>query len=433
VSAPQEILLGDRFEVEVGAVAHGGHCVGRAPDGRVVFVRHALPGEQVTVEVTDVSTKLLRADAVVVHEPSPDRVEPPCPWARPGFADRHLGRSGRPPLICGGCDFQHVAPPVQAELKAAVVREQLLRLARLSPAEVDALGVRVIQLGDPLGWRTRVRYAVDATGHAGLLAHRSHEVVPVDWCRIATPAVRAAGVTDKVWANADRVDVVASSEGDLSVVGSGGEPGSRNSSARVRERAVGREWSLPVDAFWQVHPAAPDTLAAGVLELLEPAPHERAWDLYGGAGLFAAALAPRVATVTLVESATGAVAAARSALADLSNVHIVRSTVERFRTSQRPDVVVLDPPRSGAGTAVVRRLAAAGPRAIAYVACDPAAFARDVATFGGLGWRLSRLRAYDIFPMTHHVECIGLLVPAAHPGHPPAGSESVPISPDTGI
>jgi tRNA/tmRNA/rRNA uracil-C5-methylase (TrmA/RlmC/RlmD family) len=433
VAAPQEILLGDRFDVEVGAVAHGGHCVARAPDGRVVFVRHALPGERVTVEVTDVSAKLLRADAVVVHEPSPDRVEPPCPWARPGFADRHLGRTGRPALICGGCDFQHVAPPVQAELKATVVREQLLRLGRLSPAEVDALGVRVIQLGDPLGWRTRVRYAVDATGHAGLLAHRSHEVVPVDWCRIATPAVRAAGVTDKVWADVDRVDVVASSGGDVSVVGSGPQPGSRSSSARVRERAVGREWSLPVDAFWQVHPAAPDTLAAGVLELLEPAPHERAWDLYGGAGLFAAALAPRVAAVTLVESATSAVAAARSALADLSNVHIVRSTVERFRTFERPDLVVLDPPRSGAGAAVVRRLAAAGARAIAYVACDPAAFARDVATFAGLGWRLSRLRAYDLFPMTHHVECIGLLVPAPHPGRPPAGPGPLPIRPDTGI
>jgi tRNA/tmRNA/rRNA uracil-C5-methylase (TrmA/RlmC/RlmD family) len=196
----------------------------------------------------------------------------------------------------------------------------------------------------------------------------------------------------------------------VAVVGS--SSGLRSGPSRVRERAVGREWSLPVDAFWQVHPAAPDTLAGAVLELLEPAGHERAWDLYGGAGLFTAALAPRVAQVTLVESAAPAVAAARASLADLPNVHIVRSTVERFRSSgRRPDLVVLDPPRTGARAAVVRRLAAAGPRAIAYVACDPAAFARDVATFGRLGWRLARLRAYDCFPMTHHVECVGLLVP----------------------
>ena len=390
-----EVLFGDRFEVEVGPVAHGGHCVARAPDGRVVFVRHALPGERVTVSVTDVLARHLRADAVEVHEASPDRVEPPCPWAAPG--------------MCGGCDFQHASPSAQAELKAAVVREQLVRLARLSPDEVEALGVRVESLGDPLGWRTRVRYAVDATGRAGLLAHRSHEVVPVDWCRIATPAVRAAGVTERTWPVDERVDVVGSAGGDVAVVGS--ETGQVSGPARVRERAVGRGWSLPVNAFWQVHPAAPDTLAAAVLELLQPQPHERAWDLYGGAGLFAAALAPRVAEVTLVESAVPAVEAARSSLADLPNVHIVRSTVERFRSADRPDLVVLDPPRTGAGTAVVRRIAGAGPRAIAYVACDPAAFARDVATLRGLGWRLAALRGYDCFPMTHHVECVGLLVP----------------------
>jgi tRNA/tmRNA/rRNA uracil-C5-methylase (TrmA/RlmC/RlmD family) len=391
-----EILLGDRFEVEVGPVAHGGHCVARAPDGRVVFVRHALPGERVTVSVTDVLAHHLRADAVSVELASPDRVEPPCPWAAPA--------------LCGGCDFQHATPAAQAELKAAVVREQLVRLAGLPPGEVDALGVRVESLGDPLGWRTRVRYAVDATGRAGLLAHRSHEVVPVDWCRIATPAVRAAGVTDVAWPEDDRVDVVAGGAGDVAVVGS--STGLRSGPSRVRERAVGREWRLPVGAFWQVHPAAPDTLAAAVLELLEPGRGERAWDLYGGAGLFAGALSPRVAEVVLVESSVPAVAAARSSLADLRNVHIVQSTVERFRSSRRPDIVVLDPPRTGAGSAVVRRLAAAGPRAVAYVACDPAAFARDVATFGRLGWRLAALRAYDCFPMTHHVECVGLLVPA---------------------
>ncbi len=392
----EEVLLGDRFEVEVGPVAHGGHCVARAPDGRAVFVRHALPGERVTVSVTDVLARHLRADAVEVHAGSPDRVEPPCPWAAPG--------------LCGGCDFQHASPTAQVELKAAVVREQLVRLARLSPDEVEALGVRVEPLGDPLGWRTRVRYAVDATGRAGLLAHRSHEVVPVDWCRIATPGVRAAGVTDRRWPADDRVDVVGSGAGDVAVVGA--QSGLVSGPPRVRERAVGREWSLPVDAFWQVHPAAPDTLAAAVVELLEPRPHERAWDLYGGAGLFAAAVAPLVAEVTLVESAVPAVEAARSSLADLPNVHIVRSTVERFRSSGRPDLVVLDPPRTGAGTAVVRRVAAARPRAVAYVACDPAAFARDVATLRGLGWRLAALRGYDCFPMTHHVECVGLLVPA---------------------
>jgi tRNA/tmRNA/rRNA uracil-C5-methylase (TrmA/RlmC/RlmD family) len=410
VPAPGESpLVGDRFDVEVGAVAHGGHCVARAPDGRVVFVRHTLPGERVTVSVTEVLAGYLRADAVSVLSPSPDRVTPPCPYATPA-AQRPVGRS-TPAAHCGGCDFQHVAPAASRELKAAVVGEQLVRLGRLSPAEVEALGVRVEELpGGPLGWRTRVRYTVDATGRAGLLAHRSNEVVPVDRCLIAHPAVQDAPVTGVRWPVDDRVEVVASSGGDVTVAGS--SSGVVSGPAEVTERAVGRRWHLPVPAFWQAHPAAPDALVAAVLELLEPVAGERAWDLYGGAGLFAAALAPRVAAVTVVESDREAVGAARSSLADLANVHIVRSTVERFRPPDRPDVVVLDPPRTGAGAAVVRLVADAAPRAVAYVACDPAAFARDVATFRTRGFRLAALRAFDAFPMTHHVECVGLLLPA---------------------
>jgi tRNA/tmRNA/rRNA uracil-C5-methylase (TrmA/RlmC/RlmD family) len=184
--------------------------------------------------------------------------------------------------------------------------------------------------------------------------------------------------------------------------------------AEVRERALGRDWRLPAEAFWQVHPAAADTLAGAVLDLLEPRPGERAWDLYGGAGLFAAALAGRVGpggAVTLVESDRAALAGAQASLGDLPWVRRVAATVQRFRPGDRPDLVVLDPPRSGAGTRVSRMIADSGARAVAYVACDPAAFARDVATFRERGWRLAQVRAFDAFPMTHHVECVGLLLP----------------------
>jgi len=383
--------------LDVGAVAHGGHCVARTPDGQVVFVRHAVPGERVVAEVTEVHRGYLRADAVSVLVASADRVAPPCPY------------SGR----CGGCDFQHVTPAAQRELKAAVVREQLVRLAGLPVAEVEALGVRVEELpGGPLGWRTRVRYTVDAAGRAGLLAHRSHEVIPVDRCRIAHPAIQDAAVTGREWPDDDHVSVVAPTVGDVTVLGD--RSGLLSGPLTVRERALGREWELDPDGFWQVHPAAPEVLSATVLELLDPKPGERAWDLYGGAGLFAAALAQAVGPegrVTLVESDRASVSAARSNLADLVAVWVVRSTVERFRPPYPPDVVVLDPPRAGAGASVVRTIAGSSARAVAYVACDPAAFARDVATFRAAGWRLAALRAFDAFPMTHHVECVGLLMP----------------------
>ncbi|MCT2277477.1 TRAM domain-containing protein [Micromonospora chalcea] len=397
----------ERVELTVDAVAPGGHCVARV-GGQVVFVRHALPGERVIAEVTELHRGFARADAVQILDASPDRVTPPCPYARPGR--------------CGGCDLQHVAPAAQLDWKLAVVREQLTRLGGLTAEQVDALGVRVEALpGGPLGWRSRVRYAVDAAGRAGLLKHRSHEVVPIERCLIAHPAIQELPVlppTGARWPDADAVETVASTGGDVAVVAyTDGVPTAVSGPERVRETAAGRSFTLPASGFWQVHPAAADALTGAVLDLLDPRPGETAWDLYGGAGLFAAALAGRVggARVTLVESAPDGVAAARENLADLRGVEVVAARVEtalaRRRITGPVDLVVLDPPRSGAGAPVVRDVVAAGPRAVAYVACDPAAFARDVRTFREAGWRLTELRGYDLFPMTQHVELVGLFLP----------------------
>ena len=395
------------LELEVGPVAHGGHCVARAADGHVVFVRHALPGERVRAVVTDERKGFLRADAVDILSPSPDRVAPPCPWAGP---DR-----------CGGCDFQHATPEAQRRLKADVVREQLARVGGFSPDEVSALGIEVRALPgavDGLGWRTRVQYTVDASGRAGLLKHRSHEVVPVDFCRIAGPAVRDAPVLNQSWDDLDGLEVIAGSGGDVTVLGTRGRgrPMLVSGPAKVHERAVGRDWSIPADAFWQVHPAAADTLATAVVELLQPRPGERAWDLYGGAGLFAAALAPPLTgtgRITVVESDPKAAGAAQRLLRDLTTVTVLTSDVERALRNPRwrsVDLVVLDPPRAGAGPAVVEQIATRSPRAVAYVACDPAALARDLASFRQFGLQLAVLQAFDLFPMTHHVECVALLV-----------------------
>jgi tRNA/tmRNA/rRNA uracil-C5-methylase (TrmA/RlmC/RlmD family) len=444
-----ELFEGDRVEVTVGAPAHGGHCVARigGPHGQVVFVRHALPGERVTAEVTELHKGYLRADAVEIHEAAAERVTPPCVFAHPGG--------------CGGCDLQHVAPAAQLEWKAAVVRELLGRMGGLSGERIAELDVRVRPLpGGPLGWRSRVRYAVDAAGRPGLLKHRSHEVVPVDRCLIAHPQLQQLDVTGRLWPDAAAVEVVASTGGDVSVLArpaaapllapaAAVEPGARTPGgngnlgsqqqvpvadslldeqvggagvllegpAEVRELAAGRQWRVPPESFWQVHPASADALVTAVLEMLQPAPGEISWDLYGGAGLFAAALAQRTgARTTVVESSPAGVAAARTNLADLSGVEVVSAKVEvalaRRRVTGPVALVVLDPPRTGAGAKVVRAIAAARPRAVAYVACDPAALSRDVQTFGAEGWRLAELRAYDCFPMTQHIECVALLVPA---------------------
>ncbi len=322
----------------VGPVAHGGHCVARH-EGRVVFVRHTLPGETVRAVVTDGAegSSFWRADAVEVLTPSPDRVPPPCPWSGPSR--------------CGGCDWQHVSVPAQRALKAEVVREQLSHLAHLDVAvEVEPVPGDV----DGLGWRTRVTWAVAEDGSAGLRRHRSHEVVPVDSCRIAHPLVDEAGVTRRTWPGAGSVEVSASvATGDRLVLPDGRGDGF------LTEVVGDRAFRVTGGGFWQVHPGAAATLLAAVMDGLQPRPGETALDLYGGVGLFAARLAEAVGPtgrVTLVESDRVAVADARHNLAELPAVRVERGRVDhvlrRLRTG-RADLVVLDPPRSGAGRAVV--------------------------------------------------------------------------------
>ncbi len=393
--------LGHEVELTVGPVAHGGHCVARH-EGRVVFVRHALPGERVRAVVTDghYASKFWRADAVEVLEPSADRVVPPCPWAGPGR--------------CGGCAQHHASLPAPRALKTAVVREQLARLAGL---EVDVEVEPVPGDDDGLGWRTRVQWAVDDDGRAGLRRHRSHEVVPVDHCRIAHPGVDAAGVTERSWPGVASVEVaVSTTQGATLVLPDGRGPGA------LTETVGGHDFRVTGGGFWQVHPGAARTLLDVVLDGLEPRAGDTALDLYGGVGLFAASLADRVGPtgrVTCIEADRVAVEDARHNLAGLPQVRVERGRVDhvlRRLHLRAADVVVLDPPRSGAGKAVVDLLSRVGARRIGYVACDPAALARDLRWFGERGYRLDSIRAFDLFPMTHHVECVAVLAPTGGRG-----------------
>lgn len=370
-----------------------------------MFVRHALPDELVRVVVTDggPESPYWRADAVQVLEAAPGRVASPCPWAGPGE--------------CGGCDWQHASLEVQRLLKARVVQEQLARLAGI---EREVVVEPVPGDRDGLGWRTRVTYAVDDAGRAGLRAYRSHRVVPLDFCRIAHPLVQDVSLADRSWPAAGSIDVSVSPEAGqrLVLVDSVVDPAlsaGEGSGAAVVEVVAGRPFRVTRGGFWQVHPGAPETLRSAVLEALDPQPGERALDLYGGVGLFAAALAERVGPggrVTLVEGDRTAVADARHNLADLPVVRIERGRVDhvlRRLRMRRADLVVLDPPRSGAGLAVVDLVSRMHARRIAYVACDPAALARDLKWFAERGYELRELRALDLFPMTHHVECVATL------------------------
>ena len=432
---------GDLVELRVGEAAHGGWCVAR-PDGhgRVIFVRHALPGERVRAVITQTTSKLARADAVEIIEAAASRVQPPCPQARPGG--------------CGGCDWQHASLPAQRELKAAVVSQQLRRIAGLErqvtvePVPGDLAG---------LGWRTRVKFAVRPDGAAGLRKHRSHEVVDVGDCPIAHPLAGAAEVTGRKWPGDRWVEVAAApGSGDRAVLvwpraggparnrgrgpaarrGPGAAPGPVGG-GYLRQHAAGRDWRVSATGFWQVHPGAADTLAAAVLDSLRPRPGEVALDLYCGAGLFTGVLAAAVGpagTVIGMEQDRQAVRDARHNLraTPWARVHCGDAAELLAHHGQSgASLAVLDPPRTGASGPVIDLLseplragghraadgaptrAAAGLRRIACVSCDPATLARDLALLLARGWELHAMRAFDAFPMTHHVECLATLTRGA--------------------
>ncbi|MEU3403017.1 TRAM domain-containing protein [Streptomyces sp. NPDC006670] len=434
----KQSLVGEEYEVEVGPVAHGGHCIARTSDGRVLFVRHALPGEKVVARVTEgeADSRFLRADAITVLTASKDRVEAPCAFAGPGK--------------CGGCDWQHAKPGAQRRLKGEVVAEQLKRLAGLTPEEAGWDGTVAPAEGDklPAGevpqWRTRVQYAIDEDGRVGLRKHRSHDIEPVDHCMIAAPGVTELGIEKRTWPAMASVEAIAASGSHDRQVVLTPRPGGRlplveldtpvsvlrveekdggvhrvHGRPFVRERADGRTYRVGMGGFWQVHPQAADTLIKAVMQGLMPRKGEMALDLYCGVGIFAGALAERLGetgAVLGIESGKRAVEDARHNLADFPRVRIEQGKVDTALPKTgitECDLIVLDPPRAGAGKQTVRHIAGLSARRIAYVACDPAALARDLGYFKESGYKVRTLRVFDLFPMTHHVECVAILEPTA--------------------
>ena len=455
---------GQVVEVTASEVAHGGWCVARLDSGPVVFVRHALPGERVLARVTEVTSRLLRADVADILAASPDRVEPPCPHAGPGR--------------CGGCDWQHATLPAQRALKAAVIRQQLRRLAGIErevtveplPGDGDDGESPAPARPAGLGWRTRMRFAVRADGVAGLHAHRSHEVIDVGTCLIAHPVITDLAIPRRRWPGVAVIEAIAGTgPGESEGYQGGRPPGSQQSAVilspggtgRTRghpvsiegitadsvlrrtgpssrslaplrgrpylsQRAAGRDWRVSAGTFWQVHPGAADALAGAVLAALEPRPGDTVLDLYCGAGLFAGVLAPAVGpggTVIGVESDAAAVRNARYNLREWPWAQVRKGDVAGVLARALPParLVVADPPRAGLAREVVDYLSRRGSGAgrLAYVSCDPATLARDIGLLVGYGWVLDGLRAFDAFPMTHHVECVAVMGKDGPPGPEP--------------
>lgn len=435
---------GDLIELDVTDVAHGGVFVGRH-EGRVVFVPDAIPGERVRVRLTDVAkASFWRGETLQVLDASPHRQT--HVWRQ---ADIDVVPEDRP----GGADFGHIELGHQRALKERVLVDALERIGgfaetHVSVAPAFAAGGEPDEASDGTGWRTRVSLHVDADGRIGPFAARSHRVIPVDDLPLATAGVEAAALRLAL-AQPGRVDLVQPDDGRVRVIPRPEERREPRGRGRRRpappapakddparevvfERVGAHDFRVDAGGFWQVHRLAAHTLTRTVDAALRRLGPDGAvvdpdgWhlDLYGGVGLFAATLgdlAGPSTRVTSVESDPRATEHAGENLAEWVGARAETDRVDRFvarlgaeatpaqRDRLARGVVLLDPPRSGAGRQVVEGIAALQPATVVYVACDPVALARDLAVFRTAGYDTTSIDALDIFPNSHHVEAVATL------------------------
>jgi tRNA/tmRNA/rRNA uracil-C5-methylase (TrmA/RlmC/RlmD family) len=397
-SQRKTLQIGEIIRVEIEKVAHGGHFIARY-QGAVIFVRHAIPGEIVEVEVTGLGKSFVRGDVVAVIEPSPHRVAAPCKYAG----------------TCGGCDFQHVDIARQRQLKSDVIAEQFARIAKM---EID---VEVEEISTPLHWRTRYAASTNAQGIPGFKASRKNEVVAISTCPVLIPEIDFSTLPVDKFEGNQRIEVAIASDGSRSVAKSAQREG-RTAERAKPEQVEGSEqlfyevnqvkYRVSQSSFWQSNISAPATLVEAVLDFASLKAGDHILDLYGGVGLFAGAALDLIGPGGRVDIVEGSAAATRDAAFNfegVSNVVIhtgdVLREIKKFKSA---NIVILDPPRTGAGKDVIERLATLGARSIVYVACDPAALARDTTYLKDAGYHLENLRSFDLFPMTHHIESVAL-------------------------
>ncbi|KAA1249651.1 class I SAM-dependent RNA methyltransferase [Mycobacterium simiae] len=383
-----------------GAPANGGSCVARY-DGRVIFVRHALPGERVRARIVAQRQSYWHAEVVDVIDPSPGRIESQCPIA---------GVHG-----AGCCDLAFANLEAARAFKAQVVAEQLQRLGGY-----NWLGLmEPVSDAGPTGWRTRVRLAVGPHCQVGFHRYHSHALVTDLRCGQLPTGMLDGLNSGRAWPPGGQVHVVLDDDGRRHVLltvrhGRRITISAVEGDYRATQRVGARSWRLPVTAFWQAHRDAAGVYSNLVADWAQATAEMTAWDLYGGAGVFAAALGEAVGEsgqVLTVDSARTASRAAQGALADLPQVAVINDSVRRAlqRQPAGADIAVLDPPRTGAGRDVINLLAAAGVPRIVHIGCEAASFGRDIGLYIAQGYAIEKIKVFDAFPLTHHVECVALL------------------------
>jgi 23S rRNA (uracil1939-C5)-methyltransferase len=405
----------ETIDLKLTAMAHGGSALGRH-GGQVIFVPYTIPGETVRVQIVEGRTRWARARLVDVLEPSPHRVEPPCPYFGP---DR-----------CGGCHFQHIAYEAQAEYKGEVVKDQLARIGGLDGVDVQD----IIGAAEPWGYRNHAQFSVTAEGRLGFLTADTHHVVPVEECLILDPLLDDLWTAlDVAWPQLRRLSLrCGSATGDLMAIFEldhyedfdievdfpvscviqlvDGEAVILMGNGHLVEHVAGRDYRISAGSFFQVNTAGAEALVALVGEFLAPTGDEVLLDLYCGVGLFGLSMAGDVKRVVGIESAASAAADFRHNARGMEQIDLIEGKAQEAlsHVAGPVDLIVLDPPRSGAGKRAIEEIVRLAPQRVVYISCDPAPLARDARNLVDAGYELQKVQPLDLFPQTFHVESVAL-------------------------
>ncbi|MDC0044712.1 TRAM domain-containing protein, partial [Pelagibacteraceae bacterium] len=382
------LAIGDIITLNVGNIANGGHFIGRH-NNQIIFVRHSLTNEKVNVKITAVNSKFAFGDAIEILKKSKDRVNAPCKYAHPEG--------------CGGCDFQHIDPIAQLNFKKIVIKDQFKRIANI---EINPEIISKDSLKG-LNWRTRLNLAISENKKLGLRVHKSNKIVEIDECLIAVEEINKSEIFNKKWENEDNIKISYSSENDMNISQLGKNI---SGSDKLKEVVDDNKYYISPKSFWQSHKNAPHFILEQVLKFANIKEGERICDLYGGVGLFTLPISKILGDngeVHLIEMNRTCIADANEMFADTKNIFIHHGTVEqKLGSIKKINTIILDPPRNGVSKQVINQMIEKKPQTIIYVSCNPSTLARDTKILIDNNYTLTNVAGLDLFPMTHHIECV---------------------------
>ena len=380
--------IGDIVTLDIERIANGGHFIAKH-DNQIIFVRHTISGEKAKVKITAINSKFAFGDAVEILKPSKDRVVAPCKYSHPEG--------------CGGCDFQHIESQAQIDLKRVIIKDQFKRIAKIevSPELINA------EPSNGLNWRTRLNLSVSEDKNLGLRAFRSNKIIEIDKCLIALKEINNSEIFSKKWNNEDNLKISYSSEKEINISQSGK---SLSGSNNLIEIVNDNKYEISPKSFWQSHKNAPNLLLKKVLKFADIKKGEIICDLYGGVGLFTLPISKLIGEkgeVHLIEIDKTCIEDANKMFKGIQNIFIHHGKVEqKLGSVKRIDTIVFVPPRKGVSKQVINQIIEKKPKLIVYVSCNPSTLARDSKILLDNKYKLNNIVGLDLFPMTHHIECV---------------------------